>query len=117
MKTIQKAELYEHLSGFLKTKGIELTEGSYAQTIQKSCSILADAINLGQKGIQKAKTGIDERLESMRQVIHEKTAPKPPKSAPAPVEPPTPPQKTTPPPQAKAVKPTRKKSKAPRSKS
>jgi len=76
MKQIEKEELFTHLSGFLKKKGIELKEGSYAQSIHKGCSILADTINLSQQGIERAKTEIDKRLEQMRQVIHEKTAPK-----------------------------------------
>ncbi len=77
MKAIQKDELYEHLSGFLKAKGIEMKDGSYPKAIQKGCSILADAINLSQKGITQAKAQIDKNLDRMRQVIHEKTAPKP----------------------------------------
>jgi hypothetical protein len=77
MTPIDKNELYDHLSGFLKNKGIELKAGSYSNSIQKGCSILADAINLSQKGIERAKTEIDEKLDRMRQVIHEKTAPKP----------------------------------------
>jgi hypothetical protein len=32
---------------------------------------------LSQRGIEKAKTGIDQQIDKMRQVIHEKTAPKP----------------------------------------
>jgi len=78
MKPIDKDELYQNLSSFLKSKGIELTDGSYANGVQKSCSLLADAINLGQQGFNRAKTEVDKRLEQMRQVIHEKTAPKPP---------------------------------------
>ncbi len=78
MKSIRKDELYEHLSQFLKAKGIEMKEGSYPAAIQKGCSFLADAINLSQQGITKAKVEIDKNLERMRQVIHEKTAPKPP---------------------------------------
>jgi len=78
MKRINKDELFEHLSGFLKTKGIELKAGSYAQGIQKSCSILADAVNLGQQGLERAKDGLDKNLDKVRRVIHEKTAPKPP---------------------------------------
>lgn len=81
MNAINKDELYHNLNGFLKAKGIELTEGSYARTIQKGCSILADAINLGQQGLERAKTGIDNKLNQMRQAIHEKTAPKPPATA------------------------------------
>jgi hypothetical protein len=76
MKPLEKHELYENLTGFLKTKGIELKAGTYAQAIQKSCSLLTDAINLGQEGLEKAKTKIDTKLDQVRQVIHEKTAPK-----------------------------------------
>ena len=76
MKPLQKHELYENLTGFLQTKGIELKDGSYAQAIQKSCSLLTDAINLGQEGLEKAKNKIDTKLDQVRQVIHEKTAPK-----------------------------------------
>ena len=77
MKPLDKDELYQNLTGFLKGKGIELTDGSYSQGIQKSCSLLSDAINLGQQGLHRAKSGIDKKLDQMRQVIHEKTAPKP----------------------------------------
>jgi hypothetical protein len=80
MKTIQKEELYEHLSGFLKAKGIELKDGSYPRGIQAGCSLLADAINLSQQGLKRAKTQIDRNLERVRQVIHEKTAPSSPAS-------------------------------------
>ena len=53
-----------------------MKDGSYPKAIQKGCSILADAINLSQKGITQAKDQIDKNLDRMRQVIHEKTAPK-----------------------------------------
>jgi hypothetical protein len=76
MKPIQKDELYAHLAGFLKAKGVEMKDGSYPKAIQKGCSFLADAINLSQKGISRAKGEIDKNLDRMRQVIHEKTAPK-----------------------------------------
>jgi hypothetical protein len=76
MKPIEKDELYEHVSQFLKAKGIEMKDGSYPRGIQKGCSILVDAINLSQKGITQAKVQIDKNLERMRQAIHEKTAPK-----------------------------------------
>src|SRR5262249_21769837 len=78
MKPIEKDELYENLSQFLAAKGISLKEGSYSQTIQKSCRILADVINLGQQGIERAKNGIDQKLDQVRQIIHKKTPPKPP---------------------------------------
>ncbi|HOX55788.1 MAG TPA: hypothetical protein P5205_09200 [Candidatus Paceibacterota bacterium] len=77
MKRIQKEELYDYLSQFLKAKGIEMKDGSYPAAIQKGCSFLADAINLSQKGITRARVEIDKNLDRMRQVIHEKTAPKP----------------------------------------
>ena len=78
MKPIRKDELYDHLAQFLKAKGVEMKDGSYPKAIQKGCSFLADVINLSQKGISQAKAGIDKNLDRMRQVIHEKTAPKPP---------------------------------------
>ena len=76
MKPIQKDELYNHLCGFLKGKGVELKEGSYAKGIQSGCSLLADAVNLSQKGISRAKVQMDRKLDQMRQTIHEMTAPK-----------------------------------------
>lgn len=76
MKQIQKDELYENLKQFLDKKGIVLRDGSYANTIQKSCRILADVINLGQQGVEKVKTGVDHKLEQVRQAIHSKTSAK-----------------------------------------
>ncbi len=81
MKPIEKDELFAHFGSFLKEKGIELKAGSYANGIQKSCGLLTEAINLSQKGVQRAKSEVDKKLEQMRQVIHEKTAPKRPASA------------------------------------
>ncbi len=81
MKKINQDDLYQNLSEFLKTKGIELTEGSYTNQIRRGCTLLTDAINLSQAGIKQAKTKIDKKLDQMRQVIHERTAPKPPYTA------------------------------------
>jgi len=78
MKPIEQNEMYEHLSQFLRSRGIDMKEGSYSRRIQKGCSLLTDAVNLTQQGMKRAKTEIDKRLEQMRQVIHEKTAPKQP---------------------------------------
>src|ERR1051325_1565852 len=78
MNPIREDELYENISEFLRNKGIELKEGSYTKGIHAGCSLLADAINLSQTGIERAKTGIEKSLEQVRQGIHEKTAPKPP---------------------------------------
>ena len=97
MKPIRKEELYDHLSQFLKAKGVEMKDGSYPQAVQKGCSILADAINLSQKGITQAKVQLEKNLDRMRQVIHEKTAPKPPVM-----------KKETPKPKASTAKPKAK---------
>ncbi len=82
MKQIEKDEIYEHLSQFLKSRGIEMKDGGYVQQIQKGCSFLTDAVNLTQQGFERAKTEMDKRLDQMRQVIHERTAPKPPPNPP-----------------------------------
>jgi hypothetical protein len=84
MKTIKKDELYLNLRGFLQAKGIVLQEGAYAHSIQQGCGILADTINLSQKALHRAKTEVGKRLDQMRQVIHEQTAPKPPPMRPQP---------------------------------
>lgn len=76
MKPIQKDELYNHLNQFLKTKGIELKDGTYPRAVQAGCSLLADVINLSQQGIERTRVEIDKNLDWMRRVIHEKTAPK-----------------------------------------
>src|SRR5262245_50527505 len=76
MKPIEKSELFQHVNQFLKSKGVEIKDGTYAKHLEKSCGLLTDAINLTQRGMERAKTEIDKRLEQMRQVIHEKTAPK-----------------------------------------
>ena len=102
MKPIQKGEIYQHLSGFLKSKGVELTAGSYSRKIEKSCGLLTETINLSQKGLEKAKQGLDKELDKVRQAIHEKTAPK---SATPPAAPP----KTTPAAKAKQPRKTAKK--------
>jgi hypothetical protein len=75
MKTLEKDELYHNVHGFLKAKGLELKPGSYSQKIQKGCGLLSDAINVSQKSLAKAKVEIDKKLDQLRQVIHEKTAP------------------------------------------
>jgi len=120
MKHIEKEELYQHLSEFLKTKGVELKEGSYTNFIHNGCKVLADAINLSQQGLRRAKSGLDQKLDRMRQVIHHKTAPKPRAKPPAETAraagpaaqtkpPAAPPAQTQPPPRAKARKTPRAK--------
>jgi hypothetical protein len=48
------------------------------RTIQKSCGLLTDAINLSQRGLQRARKEIDDKFDHVRQAIHKKTAPKAP---------------------------------------
>jgi hypothetical protein len=78
MKKIRKDDLFNSVGAFLKSKGVELTDGTYANTIRSCCGMLTDAVNLSQQGIEKARTEIDSKLERVRRVIHERTAPKPP---------------------------------------
>ncbi len=99
MKKLKTGELYAHLSQFLQAKGIELKDGSYTERLEKGCTLLTDSINFAQGSLKKAKTGVDQKLDQMRQVIHEKTAPRTP-----PGSPPTPGAKQTPP-QPSAAKP------------
>jgi hypothetical protein len=79
MQTIKKDELFRNLGDFLKSKGIELNEGSYTTRIQKGCNLLADAINATQKTVSKTKVKVDHALDQLRQTIHESTAPPPPR--------------------------------------
>src|SRR5882724_2130709 len=80
MKPIDKDELYEHLSGFLKNRGVEIKPGTATKGIQTGCTFLAEAINRSQAGIQLAKAEVEKKLEQMRQVIHESTAPRQPRA-------------------------------------
>lgn len=80
MKTIKQDELFQSLGGFLKAKGIELKDGAYAKRIRQGCDLLTDAINGTQKTVKRTKVKVDEKLEQLRQSIHEATAPKPPPS-------------------------------------
>jgi hypothetical protein len=78
MKNINKDELFSHLGNFLKSKGIDLNEGSYTARIKQGCNLLADAINATQETVSKTKVEVDHALDQLRQTIHEKTAPPPP---------------------------------------
>jgi len=84
MKKIDQDELYENLRGFLKSKGIALDSGTYTQRIHQGCNLLADAINLTQTTVARAKAEVDKKLDQLRQSIHEATAPKPPAASPGP---------------------------------
>jgi len=108
MSVINEQEMFQNVSDFLKSKGIELKEGSYARRIEQGCRLLTKAVNTTDKVVEKAKVEMDAGLDRVRQKIHEKTAPKPRPAAdssatpPAPEPPPRPaapapePAKTTP---------------------
>ena len=86
MKEINKEEMFSNLKDFLKSKGIELQEGSYSHGIRKGCDLLTDTVNLSQRALDHAKDAMDKGLDQVRQTIHEKTAPKPPVATAAPPE-------------------------------
>ena len=84
MKQINKEEMFGHLKSFLKSKGIEVQEGAYAQRIRQGCELLTDSINVSQRTLKSAKSAMDQGLDQLRQTIHEQTAPKAPAAEGAP---------------------------------
>ena len=84
MNQINKEEMFGNLKSFLKSKGIEVQEGAYAQRIRQGCELLTDSINVSQRTLKRAKSAMDKGLDQLRQTIHEQTAPKSPAEAGAP---------------------------------
>lgn len=80
MNKIDHEELFGSVKNFLKSKGIDLQEGTYSQRIRQGCGLLADSINVSHKAWTSAKNTMDQQLEKLRQTIHEQTAPKPPRA-------------------------------------
>jgi hypothetical protein len=78
MNQINKEEMFGNLKSFLKSKGIEVQEGAYAQRIRQGCELLTDSINVSQRTLKRAKSAMDKGLDQLRQTIHEQTAPKSP---------------------------------------
>ena len=76
MSEIKKEEMFGNLKSFLKSKGIEIQEGSYASGIRRGCDILTDTVNMSQRAFDRAKVVVDEGLDKARQTVHEYTAPK-----------------------------------------
>lgn len=76
MSEIKKEEMFGNLKNFLKSKGIEIQEGSYANGIRRGCDILTDTVNMSQRALDRAKVVVDEGLDKARQTVHEYTAPK-----------------------------------------
>ena len=81
MKSIDKEELFGNLTAFLKSKGVDLQEGSYTRRIRQGCDLLSDTINATQQTVARAKAGAERKLDQLRQSIHDATAPKPPSVA------------------------------------
>jgi hypothetical protein len=84
MGKIAKEELFRHLKGFLKTKGVDLQDGVYTERIRHGCDLLTETINVSQRALKQACVLVDRKLDRMRQVIHEKTAPRVPTAPPQP---------------------------------
>jgi hypothetical protein len=83
MKTINKGELFQNLSGFLKKKGIELKDGSYSRRIEQGCGLLADVVNTTQRAAKRARSEVNRKFSQLRQSIHEATAPQTAKGKPS----------------------------------
>src|ERR1700710_1336591 len=75
MSDIKKEEIFGNLKSFLKSKGVEIQDGSYAEGIRKGCEILTDTVNMSQRAFDRAKGAVDKGLDQVRQTVHEKTAP------------------------------------------
>jgi len=75
MTEINKEEMFGNLKTFLKSKGIAIQDGSYADGIRKGCEILTDTVNMSQRALDRAKVAVDEGLDKARQTVHEYTAP------------------------------------------
>lgn len=97
MKTISQDEFYQHVTEFLKARGLELTDGTCSRHIRRACGLLSDAINATQRTVKRARQEVDHKLAQLRQSIHEATAPEPPPAAPPPLTPDPPPASPPPP--------------------
>lgn len=78
MKTLKRNELFRNVRAFLDAKGVELKDGSFTARLRQGCDLLTDAINCAQSGLARARSELDAKVDRLRQVIHEKTAPKAP---------------------------------------
>merc|ERR1711991_187893 len=76
MKQIKRDDLYRHLDLFLKDRGVELKKGStLSKRLREGCVVLTDTINKTQSAIDRAKKEVDGKIDKVRGIIHEKTAP------------------------------------------
>ena len=79
MKKLRQNDLFKHIDKFLKDQGIEIREAApLGSRLKTSCQILTDTINHAQGTLGKARDHMDDHLDKMRNIIHEKTAPRKP---------------------------------------
>jgi hypothetical protein len=78
MKTLKRNELFRNVRAFLDAKGVELKDGNLTARLRQGCDLLTDAINCAQSGLARVRSELDAKVDRLRQVIHEKTAPKAP---------------------------------------
>ena len=77
MKKLRQNDLFNHIDQFLKDKGIEIREAApLGSRLKTGCQLLTETINHAQGTLGKARDHMDDRLDKMRNIIHEKTAPK-----------------------------------------
>ena len=83
MKKLRQNDLFNHIDQFLKDKGIEIREAApLGSRLKTGCQLLTETINHAQGTLGKARDHMDDRLDKMRNIIHEKTAPKKASAAP-----------------------------------
>jgi hypothetical protein len=77
MKKLRQNDLFNHIDQFLKDKGIEIREAApLGSRLKTGCQLLTETINNAQGALGKARDHMDDHLDKMRNIIHEKTAPK-----------------------------------------
>ena len=81
MNPLKKGSLFRSIKTHLASKGIVLENGEAADKLKAGCNLLTSVVNDGQAGFTQAKTAVTAKLDSIRQSIHESTAPA--KNAPA----------------------------------
>jgi len=72
-KKLNKDALYHQLSDFLKGQGLPLSAGSMNNALKKSCEILTDAFNVTRNSLDRAKSQMEDTLDTVRNTIHEQT--------------------------------------------
>ncbi|MDG1890960.1 MAG: histone H1-like repetitive region-containing protein, partial [Verrucomicrobiota bacterium] len=76
MKKIKRGDLFRHIDLFLSDRGIELNQNTaLTQGLREGCHVLADTINKTQTAIGRARKKVGGKIDTVRSIIHEKTAP------------------------------------------